>query len=192
MSPFTETSVYTIRRKVFTLFGGAFHIYGPAGQVVGFARMKAFKLKEDFRVYSGEDQSQELLIIRARNVIDISATYDVLEPQTQKKIGALRRKGIKSILKDEWLLLDTFDQEIGIIREDSMFMALVRRFLANLIPQSYELEMQGTLVAAFKQNFNPFVLKITVDFSPDMQNRLDRRLGIAAALLLNAIEGRQG
>jgi hypothetical protein len=32
---------------------------------------------------------------------------------------------------------------------------------------------------------------MTLDFSPDPQRRLDRRLGIAAGVLLCAIEGKQ-
>ena len=44
---------------------------------------------------------------------------------------------------------------------------------------------------AFKQNFNPFVLKIKLDYSMDRNRLLDRRLGIAGAVLLCAIEGRQ-
>ena len=49
----------------------------------------------------------------------------------------------------------------------------------------------GTSVAEFKQNFNPFVTKLTLDFSPDRHQKLDRRLGIAAGVLLCAIEGKQ-
>jgi hypothetical protein len=47
-------------------------------------------------------------------------------------------------------------------------------------------------VCTFQQNFNPFVRKLTVDFTGDTQGRLDKRLGLAAGILLAAIEGRQG
>lgn len=43
----------------------------------------------------------------------------------------------------------------------------------------------------FKQNFNPFVTKLSLDFSTDTERRLDRRLGLAAAVLLCAIEGKE-
>lgn len=183
---------YLIRRKVFKLAGGAFHIFDPHGQLVMYSHMKAFKLKEDIRLYTGEDKQQELLAIHARQVLDISATYDVTDSSTSEKVGALRRKGMRSLLRDEWLLLDAFDREIGLIREDSMGRALLRRLLTNLVPQSFDAEMNGHTVATFRQNFNPFVLKLTVDFSPDHSRQLDRRLGLASALLLCAIEGRQG
>jgi hypothetical protein len=46
-------------------------------------------------------------------------------------------------------------------------------------------------VLTFQQNFNPFLAKIDLDFSSDVNGLLDRRLGIAAAILLCAIEGKQ-
>ena len=52
--------------------------------------------------------------------------------------------------------------------------------------------MAGQKVATVRQNFNPFVLKLTVDFSLDRNGLLDRRLGLAAVILLCAVEGRQG
>jgi hypothetical protein len=42
-----------------------------------------------------------------------------------------------------------------------------------------------------KQKFNPFVMKINLDYSMDVNGLLDRRLGIAEAILLCAMEGKQ-
>jgi hypothetical protein len=42
-----------------------------------------------------------------------------------------------------------------------------------------------------KQNFNPFSYELNVDFSMDINHRLDRRIGLAAGILLAAVEGRQ-
>lgn len=186
-----EHTTYLVRRKIFKLFGGAFHIYDPTGAVVLYSRLKAFKLKEDIRLYTGEDMQTEVLLISARQVLDISATYDVVDPAKNEKVGAVKRKGLKSILRDEWIFMDANDREIGLMKEDSAALALVRRFLTNLIPQKFTVEINGMPVCTFKQHFNPFVMKISVDFSQDFSRALDRRLGIAAAVLLCAIEGRQ-
>ncbi|MDF1530747.1 MAG: hypothetical protein P1P72_00290 [ANME-2 cluster archaeon] len=186
-----EHSTYLVRRKIMKLFGAAFHIYDPAGNVVFYSKLKAFKMKEDIRVYTGEDMQEEVLVIQARKILDFSAAYDVSDPTTNEKVGVLKRKGFKSIMKDEWILMDASDQEIGRIKEDSTFFALFRRFITSIIPQTYHGYMGDTLVCTFKQNFNPFVMKINLDFSPDTGNLLDRRLGIAAAVLLTAIEGKQ-
>jgi uncharacterized protein YxjI len=184
-------SHYMIRRKFFKIFGEAFHIYDLAGNVAFYSKMKAFKLKEDLRIYTGEDMAEEVLSIQARSILDFGATYDVTDPATGERVGALRRKGLKSILRDEWLILDANDQEMGTLQEDSLLLALVRRFLTNLVPQTFNGEMGGAQVFSFRQHFNPFIQKIDLDYSMDTAGRLDRRLGIAAAVLLCAIEGRQ-
>ena len=51
---------YLIRRKILKLLGGAFHIYNAQQQVVGYSELKAFKLKEDIRLYTDETMSQEI------------------------------------------------------------------------------------------------------------------------------------
>jgi len=187
-----EHTAYLVRRKILKLFGAAFHIYDPQGNVVFYSKLKAFKLKEDIRIYTGEDMREEVLVIKARKILDISSAYDVVDPTTNEKVGVLKRKGFKSILKDEWIMMDANDQDIGLIKEDSTALALLRRFLTgSLIPQKYYGEIDHNPVCTFKQNFNPFVVKINLDFSPDTNNLLDRRLGIAAAVLLCAIEGKQ-
>ncbi|NTX06858.1 hypothetical protein HUA74_17490 [Myxococcus sp. CA051A] len=182
---------YMIRRKFFKLFGGAFHIYDEVGNLAFYSKMKAFKLKEDLRIYGDEEMREELLTIKARGILDFGMTYDVTDAATGERVGALRRKGLRSILRDQWLVLDANDQETGKIEEDSMMLALVRRFLTNLVPQSFSGKLGETKVLAFHQRFNPFIQKIDLDFSMDDRNLLDRRLGIAAAVLMCAIEGRQ-
>lgn len=187
---FTHTT-YLIRKKILKLFGGEFHIFDPDGNVVLYSKMKAFKLKEDIRIYADEDMTEELLKISARGILDFSATYDVTDATTGEHLGSLRRKGLRSILKDEWLLLNPDDREIGRIAEDNMLMALLRRFISALIPQSFHGEIGNQPVVLYHQNFNPFVMKLTADFSPDTAGLLDRRMGLAAGILLCAIEGKQ-
>lgn len=186
---------YVVRRKVFKLFGGAFHIYDASEQtLLAYSKMKAFKLKEDIRLYADEQMSRELLVIAARQVIDFGASYDVYDPANQQKVGALRRRGFKSMLRDEWLILDPQDQQIGLIQEENMMLALVRRFVeaaSYVLPQKYRVNIGQTPVATFRQNFNPFIYKLWVDLSADTAGLLDRRLAMAAALLMAAVEGKQ-
>jgi uncharacterized protein YxjI len=183
---------YTVRSKILKVFGGAFHIYNPNEEVVLYANLKAFKIKEDIRLYTGEDMQTEILSIKARQAIDFSATYDIIDTIENIKIGSLRRKGLKSMLKDEWIVMDSEDREIGLIKEESLGLALVRRFLIDIVPQKYYGIINGVKACTFKQNFNPFVRKIMVDFSHDDTRLFDKRLGLAAAILLCSIEGKQG
>lgn len=183
---------YLVRRKVFKILGEAFHIYDTQGNVVLYSKQKAFRLREDIRLYSGEDMQQELLRISARQVIDFGASYDVFDSSTGELTGTLRRKGFRGILRDKWLLFDSSGAEIGFIEEDQMVLALVRRFVTNLIPQTFSIHLGGQQVAQLRQRFNPLIAKLELDLREDPDRRLDRRLAIAAALLISAIEGRQG
>jgi hypothetical protein len=186
---------YLLRKQALKLFGGSFRIFDPVGNLVLFASMKAFKLREDIRLYTGEDKTNEVLTIKARQIIDFSAAYDVVDPIIDQKLGALKRRGWRSMLRDEWVIMDAYDQDIGLLREDTAGLAFLRRLFgeygALFIPQGFQGEVQGAPVFVFKQHRNPFVLKLDLDFTPDYNRVLDRRLGIAAAVLLCAIETRQ-
>ena len=179
---------YLIRRKVLKVFGSSFHVY-DGDRIVGFSKQKAFKLKEDIRVYADESMSRELLQIHARKIVDFSSAYDIIDSESGQKVGAARRKGFKSMMRDSWELLDADDHPVAQLQEDSMAMALLRRFLSNLIPQSFHLGNGGGAPIVFKQRFNPFVYKLEVEIP--QSSTLDRRLVFGASVLISAIEGRQ-
>ncbi len=191
MNPAFQYSTYLLKRQAIALTG-RFRIYDPLGNLVLFSEQKMFKLREDIRVYSDESKTQEVLLIQARQIIDFSAAYDVIDAGTQMKVGALRRKGWRSMMRDEWEVLDVNDQPLGLLLEDSVGYALLRRLLlGSLLPQNYDVLFGETRVADLKQRFNLFRYELDLDFSMDTAQRLDRRLGIAAGILLAAIEGRQ-
>ena len=75
------------------------------------------------------------------------------------------------------------------LTESSMAAAILGRFI-NLIPQTYSIFAQGGNIAEIKQQFNPFVLKYTMTIE-GREPPIDRRLLIAAGILIAAIEGRQ-
>lgn len=183
---------YTIRRKVLTLFGAKFHIFNAAGELIGFSKQKAFKLKEDIRVFTDETASNPLISIKARNIVDFSACYDIIEQKEQASLGALRRKGFSSIMRDSWEVLSETDAPVAKIEEDSMGLAMVRRFLplGNIIPQRFRLaDASGIELARFSSNFNPFVQKMKVAIFPNCP--VNPMVVLAAGILLVAIEGRQ-
>ncbi|PKL32836.1 MAG: hypothetical protein CVV45_10620 [Spirochaetae bacterium HGW-Spirochaetae-10] len=191
MKPYQLTT-YFARKKFWKLFGGEIRIFdGEQKELLFFVKQKAFKLKEDIRVFSDESASKELLHIGARSVIDFSASYDVTDATTNQRVGTIRRKGLKSLLRDSWELLDAQEQVIGSVTEDSMVMALFRRFVSALVPQSFHIQVGDAIVGALKQTFNPFVPTFRIDFSMDQAGKLDRRLGIATVVLLQIIEGKQ-
>ncbi len=190
MDPFSLDQ-YLARRKIFTFFTGKFHIYDTMGNLVAYVEQKAFKLKEDITIFADEEKQRPLLRIQAQSIIDFSAAYTVVDVASNEPVGKLQRKGLKSILRDEWIILDPAGQPLGLIKEDSALLATLRRFITNLIPQTYNIEMDGQPAGTIKQNFNPFVLKLDVDLRSDPGRQFDRRLALAAVVLLLAAEGRQ-
>lgn len=182
---------YLLRRQVLALTG-KIRVYAPSGDLALFSEQKMFKLREDIRVYSDETKQLELLWVQARQIIDFAAAYDVVDSTSGMKVGALRRKGFRSLVRDAWEILDPGDMLIGTIQEDNMTRAMLRRlFFGSLLPQVYEVTRDERVIAEFKQRFHLFRYDMDLNFSPEGRLALDRRLGLAAAILLGIIEGKQ-
>jgi hypothetical protein len=77
---------YLLKRQVFALTG-KFRYYDPQGNLIMFSEQKMFKLREDIRVFADESKSQEVLQIKARQIIDFSAAYDVIDSAYNQKVG---------------------------------------------------------------------------------------------------------
>lgn len=181
---------FLARQKIFSL-APCFYFQDHLGNALAFLRKKIFTWKDEVRVFTDETQSLELLCIKARKIIDWGTAFDVTDSINHQKVGVLKRRGWKSVLRKEWTIMDALDQEIGMVREDSMLLAFVRRFITALIPQTYTFEIAGQQIGTAKQNWNLFAPRMNVDFSSDPGKGLDRRLAVAAVVLLMAVEGRQ-
>ncbi len=196
----TQVKRLEFRRKFFKLFGASIDVKDAGNDTqVGYIQMKAFKLKEDIRLYDGPDKKLELMRIHARSVIDFGATYDVYAGNGQ--LFSLRRKGLRStFVRDHWLILDNDGKEIGTVRETSSGLALLRRY-TDLIPfvgWAVDLAMaffpitytifDGEKAAGFvTHQRNPIIVKMSLDMSQSPEN-FDARVGIAATTLLSVMD----
>lgn len=191
----TINEQYTIRRKFFKVFGAAFHVYDEHGSVIGYCKQKAFKLREDIRLYTGEDMSEMLLWLNTQSIIDFGATYSVTLPDGTT-LGSLRRKGMRSsFVRDEWLLFDANNTEIARVRETGSFAPFARRyvdFASVLLPQRYEVirASDERVIAHLRQHFNPLVFRLGIAIL-DEDDEIDDLLILGVSCLIAAIEGRQ-
>ncbi|PIY17094.1 hypothetical protein CO112_03955 [Candidatus Dojkabacteria bacterium CG_4_9_14_3_um_filter_150_Dojkabacteria_WS6_41_13] len=179
---------YTLTRKFFVLLGKEFSITDEQGVLVGYAKQKAFKLREELTIFSDREMKTPLVSMKARNILDFGATYDVHDEISGQTLGSFRRMGARSLFRDEWRIYAPNSEEIGIIQEESKILAFVRRFMTNIIPQNYDLRIGAEDAGGFKQRFN--LIKYVLDFEVNEQ-LLNKYLAFAAAVLLGAIEGRQ-
>ena len=186
---------YTIRRKVFKVFGAGFHIYDADGKVAGYCKQKALRLKEDLRVYTDDSMTSELFRIGTTKVIDFAASYSVTLP-TGETLGSFKRKGLKSLFRDSWMVAGPDREPFAHVREESAWKATIRRVAddwAFLLPQKFlieEIGREGEPIATYRTHFNPVVHRLGVAIHRE-DPRLDDLVVLAGGCLLAAIEGRQ-
>ena len=179
---------YRIRKKSWTV-GNKYWIEDRDGNVLGFCKQKLLKLKEDIRVYSDENMSNELFSIKQQQISDAWGKFAVVDPGTNDHLGYFKRKGLMSgFVKDEWDIYDADDHPLGKISESSG-RGLARKYIPGgaLIPETITLEIRGEPVAEIKQKF-----KIIGDiWEVDCQNvpsDLDHRVLLSCMLLMGTIE----
>lgn len=170
---------YTIKRPFLSLFGRKYHVYAPDGSQVMFLKHPMMKLREEFTIYTDESESTPLLTVRSRNIVAINMAHDVIDPHTGEKTGSIRSRGMKSLIRDTWDILDTHDQPIGLMEEEGA--ALLRRFL-KFLPGKHKIELNGQRVATLQQKFRFFIKEEVLDLSPGI-GQIDPRFAISCALL---------
>ena len=187
MSQLFTMDRYLLRTKFWRIFGGAFYFEDLEGNVVAYSKQKRFKLREDIVLFSDESCTVALVQIKARSIMDLGTTYDIIDAQTGASLGSAKRNFMKSLLKDSWTINDPSGNPYAQFIEDSI--AILRRFVP-FIPAKYHFEVQGQQEILMQQRFNPIVKRTDITIPPG--HPLDRRVIAAVALLSSAIEGRQG
>ncbi|AUX26248.1 hypothetical protein SOCEGT47_068090 [Sorangium cellulosum] len=178
VQPFAHPT-YTITRPFWSLLGRKFHVHAPDGSLVCFVKHPLLKLRQEFTLFADESETQPLLTIRARQVVALNRCLDVFDARTGERVGTIRSRGLKSIVRDTWDILDPDDQPVGLMQEDGA--AMLRRLFPLLIGK-WHIELHGQEVAKVTQVFRFFVKEFTLDLSMN-QGRMDARFAIACALL---------
>ncbi|MGI8427073.1 MAG: hypothetical protein ACR2FO_07475 [Actinomycetota bacterium] len=165
-----------------------------------FVKQKAFKFKEDIRFYADASRSVELMRIKARQRFDPRASYDVTDAEGQK-IGAIQKVFGSSLLRSTYRLTGADDQELAIVKEASLAVALVRRavgfvpYLENVanwlpIPYHFVFERDGAEIGSHRRQLFKFNDTYTIDLSADTERTVDRRLALAIAVGMDALQAR--
>lgn len=185
---------FKVERKILKLIGSTIRTFGMDGQQLLRAEQKGFKLKEQITFFLDDAMTQPSFHIQARQVFDISATYDITDVNGQP-IGYMQRKGLSSIfVRDEWECYNPQGQLVALVREDSSMLGFLRRFIdlvSLVMPQKYIVEINGQSYALFKQSYNPLAAR----FECQVDDRLVQAMGwtyiYAIPNLLAIIENKQ-
>ena len=116
--------------KIVTI-GTRIKIKDAAGRQVAYVRKKKFKLKEDVGVYRDEAQSHLLFRMKADRMLDFSARYAISGPDGHP-IGAVGRRGMKSLWSSAYVLEDAYGTEAGSIREENAWIKVLDGVMESL------------------------------------------------------------
>lgn len=88
------------------------------GQQVCYVKQKMFKLKEHVNVFTDREMKHPLCEIKTDKIIDFSAKYTFTTPDGAV-LGAVQRKGMRSIWKAHYQISDASGQVVMEINEEN-------------------------------------------------------------------------
>lgn len=119
-----------LKFKISTL-ASDFNISDKNGNSLAYVRQKLFKLKEDVVVYNNESRTQENFRIRANQWIDFNASYAITD-HTGKNLGKIARKGMRSIWKATYFVMDAFDNQKYKVQEENAWVKVFDGIVSDI------------------------------------------------------------
>lgn len=182
---------YVVEERRFSL-GRQYRILDDKGNLVAFCRQKMFRLREDIRFYADEQEKVELFRMATQRIMDFAANFVLIDSGTGGTFASVRRKGWKSLLKDEWTICDATGQERGKYHEEGGFRSFMRRWgdiIATFVPARYRLDLidqgQPRSAATVRERFQMW--GDTYDVQRDPAAPLDGRVLIGLVVLADAM-----
>jgi uncharacterized protein YxjI len=168
---------------------------GGPGQPVAFVRQKKLSIREEIRFFADEKETEELFRMKARQVFDVRGRYDVTSPDGTR-IGVLEKVFGISLVRSTWRVHDGDEQQIALAQEKSVPVALFRRAI-DFVPYGefapvlfqFVILMDGREIGELRR---PIGVRdrYTLKLGGDPDRRMDRRVAIALAVALDALQSR--
>jgi uncharacterized protein YxjI len=173
---------------------------GEPGDSVCFVEQARFKFKEDIRFFSDDTKQVEIMRLKARQRFDPAARYDITDDQGAK-IGELQKVFCASLLRSTYKLYDSAGEETAKATEKSLLVALFRRIVGFVpfvdyvsdwlpIPYHFVFKRGDQELATNTRRAWKFRDTYTIDLSGDPERSLDRRLVLATAVGMDALQAR--
>lgn len=155
------------------------------GQLLAMAQQKRMAFKEQVTFYADEARTVPVFSFKARQAMDLAATYDVLDA-AGTPIGLFRKDFAKSLLRSTWHLEGAGLAAVG--QERSMPVAILRR-LTDAIPLAFHFDFRdpsGQVVMSSERRWglrDRYVVSIP-------GGHVDGRVAAAMAVALDALQSR--
>jgi uncharacterized protein YxjI len=173
---------------------------GVVGEPFCFVEQKRFKFKEDIRFYADASKTTETMRIKARQAFDPRARYDVTDA-SGAKIGEIQKVFGASLLRSTYALYDAAGEEVARASEKSFAVALLRRLVGFVpyvgdfadwlpIPYHFDFKRGEALLGTHSRQTMKFRDTYTIDMSGDPERTIDRRLVLAVAVGMDALQAR--
>jgi uncharacterized protein YxjI len=198
MADLATIDQFTVTQKI-TLMVNRYEIRtarpdGSPGELIAVAQQKRMAFKEEVTFYTDEQRTQPVFSFKARQRLDLGATYDVLDAAGQP-IGWFRKDFRKSLLRSTWHLgtnqgLELFGQErnknVAIARRIWEFLPYI-----NSLPSPFVFHFDFTdgdgqvLLSSLRKR------SLRDRYNVDVPNgKLDGRVAAAMAVALDALQSR--
>jgi hypothetical protein len=177
LQPFSHSS-YTLVRPLFS-WRRIYRVHGPDGSLSAVVEQPWFRFRTELTIYGDEAQTQPILTIRNRRFAAVNMEHDLFDSQSGQRLGVVRTRGMRSIFRDTWDILDAEERPVGIMIEDGAYFW---RRIIRMIPGRHRIELAGRVVAHITQVFHFFRREFELDIA-QVDDPIEPRFAIACALI---------
>jgi hypothetical protein len=165
-----------------------YHICDENELPLFFVERPVLKLKGQAEIFDDETKAVKRLTLRQEKVIAINERYILLDPAEQV-ICTYGRNLVSGSMRPNWRIRDPFEQEIAraraplgrsLLRRVVIFGPFMRINIGISLPD-------GTKLGTFSRR-SQIRDDYELDLTEDPTRRLDRRIAVGLAILLDAID----
>jgi uncharacterized protein YxjI len=117
--------------------------------LVAFAQQKRLAFREKVTFYQDEAKTTPIFTLRAEKVLDVHGRYFV-EDMNGQLLGMFQKRFAKSLINSTWIIMDTAGNQLFVVQENNMVLAVLRRFI-SFVP--YFGDILEIVIKFFKYHF---------------------------------------
>lgn len=203
--PKLDRDVFLVNQKHRSWMKSKYYVFDKGGAPLFYVErpVKPFR-RSDITIYDDDSRTSPVLIIRQdHRYAALKRSYTLLTPGDESLIAHFERNNIRSWIRRAWAISGAEGVPIAAAREDSAWLAILRRVIEQLPYislvmglvrtnfQIYLIPAEGAevRVGSFDRKFS-IGDKYALNLADDSERRLDRRIALALGILLDTGEAR--